>query len=73
MAYVTVDVDIDMDEFSDDEIAYEYRARGLGDAPSESEETQSLTKIRQLMLLGKKDEAYESMYEYVRNKLGTAI
>jgi len=73
MAYVTVDVDVDLDDFDDDEIRKEYEARGLGDGPSEGEEMETLTRLRHLMLTGKKDEAYNLMYEYVRNKLGTAI
>lgn len=71
MAYVTVD--IDLDEFSDDEIRDEYKARGLGDGLSLDDETATLTRLRHLTLTGKKDKAHELMYEYVRNKLGTAI
>ena len=71
MAHVYVDVDLD--EFSDDEIRDEYKARGLGDGLSLDDETATLTRLRHLMLTGKKDKAHELMYEYVRNKLGTAI
>lgn len=71
MAYVTVD--IDLDDFDDDEIRDEYKARGLGDGLSLDDEMETLTRLRHMMLTGRKDEAYNLMYEYVRNKLGTAI
>lgn len=66
-------VEVDLDDFDDDEIREEYEARGLGDGPSLSDETATLKQIHQLMRLGKKEEAYNLMYDYVRNKLGTAV
>jgi hypothetical protein len=71
MASVTVEVDLD--DFTDEEIEAEYNSRGLGDQPSESEDREELMAIRQLVLADKRDEAYRRMYDYIRNRLGTAI
>lgn len=73
MAYVTVDVDVDLDEFDDDEIRKEYKARGLGDGPSEGEEMETLKRIHHLMRFNKREQAYNLMYDYIRDKLGVAI
>ena len=66
-------VDVDLDEFSDDEIRDEYKARGLGDGPSEGEEMETLKRIHQLMRLDKREQAYNLMYDYIRDKLGVAV
>ena len=71
MAHVYVD--IDLDEFDDDEIREEYKARGLGDGPTLDDEMETLKRIHQLMRFNKREQAYNLMYDYVRNKLGTAI
>jgi hypothetical protein len=71
MASVTVEVDLD--DFTDEEIEDEYNSRGLGDQPSESEDREELMAIRQLVLTKKSKEAYRRMYDYIRNRLGTAI
>ena len=71
MASITVEVDLD--DFTDEEIEEEYNDRGLGDQPSESEDRAQLMDIRQLVLADKRDEAYRRMYDYIRNRLGTAI
>ena len=73
MAYVTVDVDVDLDDFDDDEIRKEYEARGLGDGPSEGEEMETLKRIHQLMRFNKREQAYNLMYDYIRDKLGVAV
>lgn len=73
MAYVTVDVDVDLNDFDDDEIREEYKARGLGEGLSESEEAAALMKIRQLILMDKHSEAVTLMSDFIRNKLGVAI
>jgi hypothetical protein len=73
MTWITVEVDVDLDEFSDDQIEGEYLARELGGLPSESEDRTELMEIRQLVLNNKSKEAYKRMYEYIRNRLGTAI
>lgn len=73
MTYITVEVDVDLSEFDDSEIEEEYNDRGLGDQPSASEDREELMAIRQLVLTHKSKEAYRRMYDYIRNRLGTAI
>jgi hypothetical protein len=73
MTWITVEVDVDLSEFSDSDIEAEYNERGLGDQPTESEDREELMAIRQLVLSHKSKEAYKRMYEYIRNRLGTAI
>jgi len=73
MTWITVEVDVDLSEFDDSAIEEEYNDRGLGDQPSESEDREELMAIRQLVLADKRDEAYRRMYDYIRNRLGTAI
>ncbi|WP_396190059.1 hypothetical protein [Flavobacterium sp.] len=71
MTWITVDVDLN--EIDDADIEAEYNSRGLGDQPSESEDKGELMAIRQLVLTHKSKEAYRRMYDYIRNRLGTAI
>ena len=73
MTCISVEVDVDLSEFNDSDIEDEYNKRGLGNQPSESEDKQELMAIRQLVLTKKSKEAYKRMYEYIRNRLGTAI
>lgn len=73
MTWITVEVDVDLSEFDDSAIEAEYNSRGLGDQPTESEDREQLMAIRQLVLTKKSKEAYRRMYEYIRNRLGTAI
>jgi hypothetical protein len=73
MTWITVEVDVDLSEIGDSAIETEYNERGLGDQPSESEDREELMAIRQLVLTHKSKEAYKRMYEYIRNRLGTAI
>jgi len=73
MTWITVEVDVDLCEFDDSAIEEEYNSRGLGDQPSESEDREELMAIRQLVLAKKSKEAYRRMYDYIRNRLGTAI
>lgn len=73
MTWISVEVDVDLSEFNDSDIETEYNERGLGDQPSESEDREELMAIRQLVLTHKSKEAYKRMYEYIRNRLGTAI
>ena len=73
MTWITVEVDVDLSEFDDSAIEEEYNSRGLGDQPSESEDREELMAIRQLVLAKKSKEAYRRMYDYIRNRLGTAI
>jgi hypothetical protein len=71
MTWITIDVDLD--EFDDEAIEAEYNERGLGNGLTESEDHQELMAIRQLVLNHKSKEAYKLMYDYIRNRLGTAI
>jgi hypothetical protein len=71
MASVTVEVDLD--DFTDEEIEEEYNSRGLGGTLTPAEDRDELMAIRQLVLNHKSKEAYKRMYEYIRNRLGTAI
>lgn len=73
MTWITVEVDVDLSEFDDSAIEEEYNSRGLGDQPTQSEDREQLMAIRHLMLSSKSKEAYKLMYEYIRNRLGTAI
>jgi hypothetical protein len=73
MTWITVEVDVDLSEFDDSAIEEEYNSRGLGDQPSESDDREELMAIRQLVLNHKSKEAYKRMYDYIRNRLGTAI
>lgn len=73
MTWITVEVDVDLSEFDDSAIEAEYNDRGLGDQPTASEDREELMAIRQLVLAKKSKEAYRRMYEYIRNRLGTAI
>jgi hypothetical protein len=73
MTWITVEVDVDLSEFDDSAIEAEYNSRGLGDQPTESEDREELMAIRQLVLAKKSKEAYRRMYDYIRNRLGTAI
>ena len=73
MTWITVEVDVDLSEFDDSAIEAEYNSRGLGDQPTEDEDREELMAIRQLVLTRKSKEAYKLMYDYIRNRLGTAI
>ena len=73
MTWISVEVDVDLSEFNDSDIEAEYNERGLGDQPSEYKDREELMAIRQLVLTHKSKEAYKRMYEYIRNRLGTAI
>lgn len=73
MTWIAVEVDVDLSEFDDSAIESEYNERGLGDAATPSEDREQLMAIRHLMLTHKSKEAYKLMYDYIRNRLGTAI
>ena len=73
MTWITVEVDVDLSEFDDSAIEEEYESRGLGNSPTQSEDKEELMAIRQLVLNHKSKEAYKRMYDYIRNRLGTAI
>lgn len=66
-----VEVEFDVTEWDDDELLEEVEARGLTITGNSTDET--LRTIHQLIKFGKKDEAYEAMYSYIKDKLGVAI
>ena len=70
--WTEVEVDIDLEDFTDQELIAELEARGVGGYGGSCTDD-DLRGIHGLMRLGKKDEAYAAMYDYIRNKLGTAI
>lgn len=59
------EVEIDLDEWDDDDLVAELKVRGVTD--------DDLRVIHEMMKLGKKEQAYEAMNDYIRNKLGVAI
>jgi hypothetical protein len=74
---VTVDVDVDLSEFDTEDLQEELAQRGVmlpATGPlTDDEASRRLETIHQLMRMGKKDNAYELMYDYIRDVLGTAI
>jgi len=67
-----IEVEVDLENWGDDELIAELSERcvsGYGDSCIDDD----LRTIHEMMKLGKKEQAYEAMYEYVRNKLGVAI
>lgn len=66
------DVEIDLDEWDDDELIAELEARGVS-GYGDSCTADDLRAIHEMMKLGHQKQAYEAMYDYVRNKLGVAI
>lgn len=67
-----VEVEVDMDNWDDDELIAELEARGVsgyGDSCTDDD----LRTIHEMMKLGKKEQAYAAMNDYIRNKLGVAI
>jgi hypothetical protein len=76
MPYITVEADVSLDDFSDEDIATEFKDRGLttDDVLFESmDEKQRLEHIYHLMRLKKSKQAYRLMYDYIRDRLGKAV
>ena len=67
-----IDVEVDLTEWDDDELIAELKARGVSGYGGSCTDD-DLRTIHELMKLGKKEQAYEAMYDYVRNKLGVAL
>jgi len=65
------EVEIDLEDFDDDELIEELVARGVDGYSGMTDD--DLRAIHEMMRLGKKEEAYAAMYDYIRNKLGVAI
>jgi hypothetical protein len=65
-------MEVDMDNWDDDELIAELEARGVS-GYGDSRTDDDLRTIHEMMKLGHQKQAYEAMYDYVRNKLGVAI
>ena len=68
--WTEVEVDIDLEDFTDQELVDELAERDVSGYGGTDDD---LRGIHGLMRLGKKEQAYAAMYDYIRNKLGTAI
>lgn len=67
-----VEMEVDLSDWDDDELMAELSERGVNGYGGSCTDD-DLRTIHEMMKLGKKEQAYEAMYEYVRNKLGVAI
>lgn len=65
----TVTVEVDLDDFTDNDIEEEFYHRGLDVANHD----ERLHAIYQAMRLGKKEHAYDLMWDFIRDKLGVAV
>lgn len=66
-----VNVAVDLGEWDDDELATELETRGISCGGRCTDD--DLRTIHEMMKLGKKEQAYAAMHDYIRNKLGVAI
>jgi hypothetical protein len=77
MTYVTVttevDVEVEIDEFEDEDIKDEYERRNLGGAAENWDEREELEKAYMLHHQGKKDVAYEILWEMCLIKLNKIV
>ena len=67
-----IDVEVSLDNWDDEDLITELAERGIGGYGSSCTDD-DLRTIHEMMKLGKKEQAYAMMYDYVRNKLGVAI
>ena len=71
---VAVYVDVDLEDFDDEDIKAEYESRGLDDSRADSwDELAEMTKAYQLHHAGKKDEAYEILWQHCLIKLNRIV
>ena len=68
--WTEVEVDIDLEDFTDQELVDELSERNVSGYGGTEDD---LRAIHEMMKVGKKEQAYAAMYDYIRNKLGTAI
>lgn len=74
MAYVNVEVDVDLSMLDDEDIRDEYTERfGSPGGPDPSDTRDAIQAIYHAMRMGHKDKAYDLMWDYVRDVLGTAV
>jgi len=71
MVWVSTEVDVDLEQFEDDDIREEYNNRFAGEVASDDMEM--LAKIWLHDRMGRKDEAYALMREYVLEKLNKVV
>ena len=73
MRSITVEADAFLSDFDDEDIRAEYNER-FGDQCEDAHNTdEPLPRIYHAMRLGKRELAYELMWDYVRDKLGVAV
>jgi len=65
-----VETEVDLTEWDDHELIAELSERGVSGYGHNMDD---LRTIHEMMKLGKKEQAYEAMNDYIRNKLGVAI
>ena len=74
MVWVTTEVDVDMECFDDDDIIEEYNNRNLGGVDRVGDdEIAELHRAHQLHHAGKKDEAYEILWQHCLIKLNKVV
>jgi hypothetical protein len=73
MAYIEVEVDLEdhVDELSDETIRQEFYDRGLGNGTSDSDD--ELRKAHRLHWQGKRNEAYEVLWEMCLIRLNKVV
>ena len=67
-----IDVEVDLADWDDDELIAELSERGISGYGGGCTDD-DLRTIHEMMKLGKKEQAYAAMNDYIRNKLGVAI
>lgn len=67
-----IDVEVDLADWDDDELITELEERGISGYGGGCTDD-DLRTIHEMMKLGKKEQAYAAMNDYIRNKLGVAI
>lgn len=70
--FTEVEVEVDLTDWDDDELIAELETRGVNGYGGSCTDD-DLRVIHEMMKLGKKEQAYEAMNDYIRNKLGVAI
>lgn len=67
-----IDVEVSLDNWDDEDLITELAERGIGGYGSSCTDD-DLRTIHEMMKLGKKEQAYAAMNDYIRNKLGVAM
>ena len=69
----TMTVEIELENFSDEEIKDEFYERNLGGGAETWDEEAEMMKVYQLHHAGKKDEAYEILWQHCLIKLNRIV